>query len=39
MGYSSTWVALALPPDGKLVACDVSEESPDARGEHGAKLA
>ncbi|MGD0869548.1 MAG: class I SAM-dependent methyltransferase [Bryobacteraceae bacterium] len=26
MGYSSTWVALALPMDGKLVACDVSEE-------------
>jgi caffeoyl-CoA O-methyltransferase len=26
MGYSSTWVALALPPDGKIVACDVNEE-------------
>jgi predicted O-methyltransferase YrrM len=26
MGYSSTWVALALPPEGKLIACDVSEE-------------
>ncbi len=26
MGYSSTWVALALPPDGKLIACDRSEE-------------
>jgi len=26
MGYSSTWVALALPPGGTLVACDVSEE-------------
>ena len=26
MGYSSTWVALALPADGKLVACDVSEQ-------------
>ncbi len=25
-GYSSTVVALALPSDGKLVACDVSEE-------------
>ena len=25
-GYSSTAVALALPPDGKIVACDVSEE-------------
>jgi len=26
MGYSSSWVALALPPDGKVIACDVSEE-------------
>ena len=26
MGYSSTWVALALPAGGKIVACDVSEE-------------
>ena len=26
MGYSSSWVALALPPGGKIVACDVSEE-------------
>ena len=25
-GYSSTAVALALPPDGELVCCDVSEE-------------
>ena len=25
-GYSSTSVALALPEDGKLIACDVSEE-------------
>src|SRR5215470_16504702 len=25
-GYSSTVVALALPEDGSLVACDVSEE-------------
>ncbi len=25
-GYSSLAVALALPPDGKLVACDVSDE-------------
>jgi caffeoyl-CoA O-methyltransferase len=25
-GYSSLAVALALPPDGKLIACDVSEE-------------
>src|SRR5216684_1506915 len=26
MGYSSTWVALALPPRGKVIACDVNEE-------------
>src|SRR5580704_10548778 len=26
MGYSSSWIALALPPDGKVIACDVSEE-------------
>jgi predicted O-methyltransferase YrrM len=26
MGYSSTWVALALPEGGKIVACDQSEE-------------
>jgi caffeoyl-CoA O-methyltransferase len=26
MGYSSSWVALALPPGGKIIACDVSEE-------------
>ena len=25
-GYSSTWVALALPPGGKVLACDVNEE-------------
>lgn len=25
-GYSSTMVALALPPDGKVIACDISEE-------------
>src|SRR5262245_10788698 len=25
-GYSSTVVALALPEDGRLIACDVSEE-------------
>ncbi|HEY1341186.1 MAG TPA: class I SAM-dependent methyltransferase [Bryobacteraceae bacterium] len=26
LGYSSTWVALALPPGGKVIACDRSEE-------------
>src|SRR4051794_26730422 len=26
MGYSSSWIALALPPDGRLIACDVNEE-------------
>jgi caffeoyl-CoA O-methyltransferase len=26
MGYSSTWVALALPPGGKVIACDRSDE-------------
>jgi caffeoyl-CoA O-methyltransferase len=26
MGYSSTWVALALPVGGKIIACDRSEE-------------
>jgi predicted O-methyltransferase YrrM len=26
-GYSSTAMALALPPEGRLIACDVSEES------------
>jgi caffeoyl-CoA O-methyltransferase len=26
LGSSSTWVALALPPGGKVVACDRSEE-------------
>ncbi len=25
-GYSSLWVASALPADGRLVACDISEE-------------
>jgi predicted O-methyltransferase YrrM len=26
LGYSSAWVALALPPGGKVIACDISEE-------------
>jgi caffeoyl-CoA O-methyltransferase len=26
MGYSSTWVALALPAGGRITACDVNEE-------------
>ena len=26
LGYSSTWVALALPEGGKIIACDHSEE-------------
>jgi len=26
MGYSSSWVALALPAGGQVVACDISEE-------------
>jgi len=26
LGYSSSWVALALPAGGKVVACDISEE-------------
>src|SRR5215510_658640 len=25
-GYSSLWVALGLPAEGKIIACDVSEE-------------
>ena len=28
-GYSSLWVASALPPDGNLICCDVSEEYTD----------
>ena len=26
LGYSSTWVAMARPAGGKIIACDVSEE-------------
>ncbi len=26
-GYSALWVALALPPDGRLIACDLNEET------------
>jgi predicted O-methyltransferase YrrM len=26
LGYSSSWVALALPPGGRVIACDISEE-------------
>src|ERR1051326_9201477 len=26
LGYSSSWIALALPPGGKIIACDVNEE-------------
>src|SRR3954468_16672747 len=25
-GYSALWVALALPPDGKVIACDINPE-------------
>ena len=33
LGYSSSWVALALAPGGKVVACDISEEyTSQARG-------
>jgi len=25
-GYSALWFALALPPEGRIIACDISEE-------------
>jgi predicted O-methyltransferase YrrM len=28
-GYSSLWMALALPPDGRLITCDISREYTD----------
>ncbi len=28
-GYSAAWVALAMPADGKLIACDISKEWTD----------
>jgi predicted O-methyltransferase YrrM len=28
-GYSALWMALALPPDGRLIACDVNKEYTD----------
>ncbi|HSM83744.1 MAG TPA: class I SAM-dependent methyltransferase [Nodosilinea sp.] len=33
-GYSALWVALALPPTGQLVACDLSEEYTDIARRH-----
>lgn len=36
-GYSSLVVALALPPDGQLVACDVSKEFTDVARRYWAK--
>jgi predicted O-methyltransferase YrrM len=28
-GYSSLWTALALPPTGRLIACDISKQWTD----------
>jgi predicted O-methyltransferase YrrM len=36
-GYSSMAIALVLPPDGKLVCCDVSEEYTSAARRHWEK--
>lgn len=36
-GYSSTAVALALPPDGQLVCCDVSKQWTDHARRHWAE--
>jgi len=36
-GYSSLAVALALPPDGQVIACDVSEEWTRIAREHWKK--
>ena len=38
-GYSSTAVALALPADGRLLCCDVSEEWTDIARRHWAEAA
>lgn len=27
LGYSSLWLATALPPDGKLITCDINQET------------
>ncbi len=33
-GYSSLWIARALPPDGRLIACDTNEEYANAARRH-----
>ena len=37
-GYSSLWVANGLPDDGRIVACDVSEEYTSVAHDIGRKL-